>query len=215
MLGNTPQFIQHFNTLKVLLGKTLQSKSKQSEQGLTLLESLVSIVVVTAVISAITPPIFLVTASRVQNRRADQAKQLAQASVDRVRRLVETGNYSKDDLDRLVPYVVGNVYNDPVPAEPKQLVSVKSKEDFRVQVFRTAGILDPTDPSQRPLAFKLGVRVYVNFADGQQTFETKPSSLGLTTAIGSQRRRPLAVMYTDVAVSDNQNSLPNYKQFTQ
>jgi type II secretory pathway pseudopilin PulG len=213
MLGNTTQFIQRFTSQKAALAKGLLSKSKRSEQGLTLLECLVAIVVVTAVISAITPPIMLTVATRVQNRRADQAKQLAQGAVDRVRRLVERGNYTRQELDRLVPDVVGNVYTIPVERRPEQLIDINgdNRNDFWVQVFRDAGTPDPVDPT-KPVAFKLGVRVYAFFND-PQPLEVQKASLGLTSATGSQKRRPLAVLYTDVAISDTRDSRNNYCRF--
>jgi prepilin-type N-terminal cleavage/methylation domain-containing protein len=59
------------------------------ETGFTLLESLIAIVVIAVTVVSITPPIFWATGTRVQNRRAEQAAQLAQAEVDRVRAVVE------------------------------------------------------------------------------------------------------------------------------
>jgi prepilin-type N-terminal cleavage/methylation domain-containing protein len=59
------------------------------EPGFTLIESLVAIVVIAVTVVSITPPIFWATGTRVQNRRAEQAAQLAQAEVDRVRAVVE------------------------------------------------------------------------------------------------------------------------------
>ena len=214
MLGNTTQFMQRLTSQKAALAKGLLSKSKRSEQGLTLLECLVSIMVVTAVISAITPPIMLTVATRVQNRRADQAKQLAQGAVDRVRRLVEKGSYSAQDLERLVPDVVADVYTTPVERRPAQEVDINgdNKKDFWVQVFRDAGTPDPVDPTKPPVAFKLGVRVYAFFND-PQPLEVQKASLGLTSATGSQKRRPLAVLYTDVAISDSRDSRSNYCRF--
>jgi prepilin-type N-terminal cleavage/methylation domain-containing protein len=63
-------------------------------QGLTLLECLIAIVIVSITVISITPPIFWATATRVQTRRAEQAQALAQAEIDRVRTLVERGGYA-------------------------------------------------------------------------------------------------------------------------
>jgi type II secretory pathway pseudopilin PulG len=85
MLGKT-NFIQ-----KKLL--KFVSKSSRSSEGITLLESLVAIIVLTIAVTVVTPPIFLAVATRVQNRKAEQAMNLAQKYVDRVQGIVEQGNY--------------------------------------------------------------------------------------------------------------------------
>jgi prepilin-type N-terminal cleavage/methylation domain-containing protein len=213
MLSSKTYVRYRLNTPNLAFAKALFLKEKPSEQGLTLLECLVAIIIVAVIISAITPPIFLVVATRVQNRKADQAQQLAQAEVDRVRRLVERGNYTRDKL----PPSVGGVRNlstVSAPANPtwNRIVDINGdgKQDFVVQTFRNDGIANPNNPTQ-PVAFTVGVRVYAFFAG--QTFETKRASLGMTTAEGSQRRRPLVVLYNDVALNDNQNSLNSYRQF--
>ena len=62
------------------------------EKGLTLIECLVAIVIISITVVAITPPIFVATASRIQSRRAEQANAIAQAEIDRIRSLVERGS---------------------------------------------------------------------------------------------------------------------------
>jgi prepilin-type N-terminal cleavage/methylation domain-containing protein len=66
--------------------------------GFTLIESLVAVIIVTITVVSVLPPIFWATATRVQNRRAEQAVQLAQAEIERVRALVERGSYKREDL---------------------------------------------------------------------------------------------------------------------
>lgn len=63
--------------------------ARHSEAGLTLIESLIAIVVITITLVSITPPIFWAVASRVQTQRAEQALKLAQGEIDRVRVLSE------------------------------------------------------------------------------------------------------------------------------
>jgi len=58
---------------------------ESTTQGFTLIESLVSIVVVSVLIVGIAPMMALTVASRVQARRVDQATQAARAYVDGVR----------------------------------------------------------------------------------------------------------------------------------
>jgi len=218
----THQFIK---TKKLAFVKALFSKSKGSEQGLSLIECLVAIVVVAGVISTITPPIMVSVATRVQNRRAEQARQLAQAKVDEVRRLVETGNYTKDQLNAIAPADVGgtgkvcNATGIPFrQSNPDQRVDIDKgvdsnnllRPDFWVQAFRNGGVIDPN--TDRPVAFDLGVRVYTYF-EGQtpNPSQIKRASLKFTTANGSQRDRPLVTLYTRIVLSDTQNSLQNYR----
>lgn len=73
-------------------------RNARGEQGLTLIECLVAIIVVSITIVAITPPIMLATATRIQSRRAEQANQAAQGELDRIRFIVERGNYTLNDL---------------------------------------------------------------------------------------------------------------------
>ena len=62
------------------------------EKGLTLIECLVAIVIISITVVAITPPMFVATASRIQSRRAEQANAIAQAEIDRIRTIVERSN---------------------------------------------------------------------------------------------------------------------------
>ncbi|TVR15690.1 MAG: type II secretion system protein [Phormidium sp. GEM2.Bin31] len=61
------------------------------DDGLTLIEGLVAILIVSAVIVGITPMMFLSVATRIQNRRAEQALQLAHGQIDQIRVLMEQG----------------------------------------------------------------------------------------------------------------------------
>lgn len=70
------------------------SSGNSAEQGLSLIECLIAIIVIAITVTTVTPPIFLATASRIQSRRAEQANQVAQAEVDRIRTIVERGSYT-------------------------------------------------------------------------------------------------------------------------
>lgn len=71
-----------------------QRRTASIDQGLTLVECLVAIAVVGVTGLLITPPLFISAATRVQNRRAEQALKVAQGEIDRVRLLVERGRQS-------------------------------------------------------------------------------------------------------------------------
>ncbi|MBD1853696.1 type II secretion system protein [Leptolyngbya sp. FACHB-711] len=69
-----------------------------SEQGLTIMECLVAVMLIVITIAMVAPPLVLATATRVQNRRAEQALQVAQGEVDRIRALVSTGQHAPASL---------------------------------------------------------------------------------------------------------------------
>ncbi|MEO0406216.1 MAG: type II secretion system protein [Cyanobacteria bacterium P01_A01_bin.135] len=75
--------------------------TQDRDRGLTLVESLIAISVVGVTGLLITPPLFISAATRVQNRRAEQALNVAQGEIDRVRLLVErdrqTVGFDPDD----------------------------------------------------------------------------------------------------------------------
>jgi type II secretory pathway pseudopilin PulG len=205
-----------------------------SEQGLTLMECLVAILMISAVLVAITPPIFLAVASRVQNRRAAQAIQLAAGEVDRVRVLVEQGvtKDSKEDLPALgdgtnaldvpAPSSLGGLMSaneacNPVEA-PSQVSEARPVDtngdcepDFLVQTFRVA---EQVDDEGLPIIFRMGVRVYSMSADSFDGLETKQAALQLTTGEGQQTKYPLAAMYTVLGKGDLSSSMEEYRCFT-
>ncbi|MGG6270216.1 type II secretion system protein [Leptolyngbya sp. AN03gr2] len=76
-----------------LLLRLIQRMScdRGSDQGLTLIEGLLAIVIISITMVSITPPIFWAVASRVQTQRAEQALKLAQGEIDRVRTIVDRG----------------------------------------------------------------------------------------------------------------------------
>jgi type II secretory pathway pseudopilin PulG len=207
----------------------------RSDQGLTLLESIVAIVIVTLTVVAVTPPIMLANATRVQTRRAAQANQIAQAEIDRVRSIIERRNDNLAslpaaigstnianaaaptaiDTTRLVsPSDCGRSYPTPTPAPTNQLVPVDINGDctpeFAMQVFRTSET--PPAGETVPFAFTLGVRVYAyNPSAPPVAWEVERASLVQTTGardtLLNGNRRPLAVLYTAIARNDSSKSL--------
>lgn len=219
-----------------LLRSIAQPPRSRPDQGLTLLECIVAIVIVTLTVVAVTPPIMLANATRVQTRRAGQANQIAQAEIDRVRAIVERrtdnpnslpGAINSTDIStapaptaidgtRLVsPSGCGRSYPTATPALPNQLVPVDINGDctpeFAMQVFRTNEA--PPDESQKvPFAFTVGVRVYTyNPSAPPVAWETDRASLVQTTGardtLLNGTRRPLAVLYTAIARNDDSEAL--------
>jgi prepilin-type N-terminal cleavage/methylation domain-containing protein len=82
------------------------------QAGFTLIESLVAIIILSLTVVSVFPPIFWATATRVQNRRAEQAIQLAQSEIDRVRVAVERKAVTPSQL----PPKVGTALKPDAPA---------------------------------------------------------------------------------------------------
>ena len=200
--------------------------TRGQEQGLTLIECLVAIIMVALVGSAITPALVISVASRVQSQKAEQALELAQSEIDRVRVLVERGQATADNLppavaandiseEAAIAEVNGPLIANPV-AEPStpfetRLVDLQGNQ-FAVQVFRSPGL----EVSDVPVAFRLGVRVYDERAvtsGGTGNLPTVPASLGMTGGEGERGQRPLAALYTTVARGEVSASMCNYIQY--
>jgi prepilin-type N-terminal cleavage/methylation domain-containing protein len=211
----------------------------RSPSGFTLIESLVAVIIVGITVVSILPPIFWATATRVQNRRAEQAVQLAQSEIERVRTLVERGSYEVADLP---PVDVARTTLGDVPApstfkgirrstrsgcsvndaqQPKTVIDViaidsdpKSNDcnpEFMVQVFRSAGTIPVGGTA--PSAFSMGVRVYAAPAfDNLGRLETKAARLRGSSGPGQQGTRPLAVLYGTVVNSRKGDALGVYKK---
>lgn len=222
---------------KVSLFKKLTINLKIEAQGFTLVESLMGILVITVVLVTITPTIVISTATRVQNRRAEQAMQIAQAEVDRIRVFVEQGGAYTAQLP---PVYSGTITNNNIAtvAAPttfvnaininasRELANASTKAfgvdidkdtqaDYYVQIFRdgddSAKVTGATGDITL-VAFQLGVRVYSKVAK-VGSLQIQPASLQFTTSSGSQEFKPLAVAYTTVARSDAKVSLEKYKQY--
>jgi type II secretory pathway pseudopilin PulG len=95
--------------LALSLTQRLSASRRRPDQGLTLIEGLVAIIVIAVTIVSITPPIFWATGTRVQNRKVEQASQIAQGEIDRVRAIVERGGYA---LNQLPPVPFGTAQED-------------------------------------------------------------------------------------------------------
>jgi prepilin-type N-terminal cleavage/methylation domain-containing protein len=205
---------------------------KQSEQGLTLMEVLVAILVITIAIAVATPPIMVAVAVRVQNRRAEQALQIAQQEIERVRVLIARGDnptnegyppesdVNSADVVKVDPPTTSyDCPNPPTPCSPpspsQALVKGEDNNKFLVQTFRDVG--EKLRASGEVVAFRMGVRVYSIAAkeelDSGGTLGKDPihaAKLNFTTGQGDQRRYPLAVLYVDLVRSDAQGSLCRY-----
>ncbi|NJP09586.1 MAG: hypothetical protein HC866_08965 [Leptolyngbyaceae cyanobacterium RU_5_1] len=182
-----------------------------SEQGLSLIECLVAIIIITLTVVVITPPVFLATATRIQSRRAEQANQIAQAEIDRVRAIVErpssksyTVNELPDSIGKAAVESFGAAatvkdallssssacgktkYPQATLVATTELVPVDINGDcnaeFAMQVYRNQGCPDPAVGTAPPDSFLIGVRVYAYDPDqALPSLTTERATLSLTS----------------------------------
>jgi type II secretory pathway pseudopilin PulG len=79
-----------------LLHQRKTPSSMAAIAGLTLLEALVAMLIIAVIISVITPPVFVAVATRVYQRKTEQALNIAQQEVDAVRRTISSGDYNAE-----------------------------------------------------------------------------------------------------------------------
>jgi len=120
----TPGFVLRFS---LSLTQRMAAPNRHPDRGLTLIEGLVAIIIVSITLVSITPPIFWATGTRVQNRRAEQALQLAQGEIDRVRTVMDQGPANT----KLLPADAGvtnlRSASIPAPTTPGNIATVNPK----------------------------------------------------------------------------------------
>ncbi|MEB3831288.1 type IV pilus modification PilV family protein [Phormidium sp. CCY1219] len=213
------------------------AKDKQTERGLTMVESMAAMVIFSLAIVSITPPIIFAMANRVRAHRAEQAMKLAQSEIDRVRLVLERGNGAFNNLNDFVAHLPPSGGDNiepqqvaaPTPAGASAcatpqtqgadeicLVDVNNdgENDFAIQTFRTLSqCLPNTSGDQVPVGFWMGVRVYtkasLDFSGGSLSKEQASLSFSNANTAGSS---PLAVRYISIArTSIDSNSLDVYQ----
>ncbi|WP_035985803.1 prepilin-type N-terminal cleavage/methylation domain-containing protein [Leptolyngbya sp. KIOST-1] len=212
------------NRLKRYLYRVGGYSPAQGQQGLTLIECLVAIIIVGLIGSAIAPALVISVATRVQSQKAEQALEVAQSEIDRVRLLVErstanTGNLPPSTTitgtnpDRRVAEVAGPNFGAPVaaPTTAFQTREVNLNGNrFAVQSYRTPGRF----VGSVPVTFAMGVRVYDYDAvlTGTGSLDKDPAALRMVNGVGQRGRRPLVALYTTVTSGESGNSLCQYIQ---
>jgi len=214
------------------------SQPRPSALGFSLLEVIVSILVFGIVLGFMAPLVFVVQATRVQNRRFEQALALAQRELDRMQaeviRGVEAGDNEEGNplaAGRVPPETAAELAAAPAPtavvasygeiSAPTHGLAVDvdgvGDGDYLVQTFRDAGLTFGEDgaAAQEFALFRMGVRVYAgeaadNFGAG---LGTERAPVTLTTGLGQHATQPLAVLYGEVARSDREASLDSYRDY--
>ena len=220
---------------KFLLNQSKIFDNQQTEEGFTLVECLLAILVVTVVLSFISPLMILSVASRLQNRRVEQAINIAQSEIDRIQVLMSQG-VSIANEGNLPPVTVNNVDAVAAPTTTISTIITRPNQtpyatntnqvrrldadgdgdvDFLIQTFRDQGARYAQGIAGGQLAvFRMGVRVYASVAeDNLGSLETDLAGMTFNTDIGDQRNKPLALVYSEVSRSDLDLSLETYRTY--
>lgn len=199
--------------------KKKQRSPQSSQSGFTIIESLMAIVVVAILMTAIAPVIILSVASRVQSRRVEQASQAARSYIDGLRTgAIEapTTTITPDKSQYFFKEVaapnggapnLANLYCVDLDNTPG--CTVGSSKDMAIQAFRsvTATSVDPND------GYRLGLRVYRAdaFKDDGPLQKNQPgkkvTQSTFTAGIGASKA-PLVEMTTEIVTSET-----DYRKF--
>ena len=234
------QKLLNYRGARALLKSSISTETN-AEQGLTLIECLVALVIIALTVGSVTPALVISVATRVQSQKVEQAVAVAQAEIDAVRTTLERGNYDAASVPQSVATLEDTTYStttssvqgytgpkysvindasttyDTLATDEVRAVDVDSDStpDFGIQVFRTPGQLDGDG---NPIAFTMGVRVYdvraINAqAAGTGNLLTDEARIGTTGTEGERNERPLATIYTVLAKGDLDESYCRYIEF--
>lgn len=205
---------------------TIKDRAGNSISGLTLIECLVAIALMGVTAAIIAPVMIFSVATRVQSQRAEQALQVAQGEVEKIRLMVSRGGDYSSDLSTYPITTASSIVDTSAPTSVADSLDSTTanvamninidddlESEFAVQVFRSAGVQPPG--STVPIAFEIGVRVYENRAvqNNSGNLTTDAASLSFTSGEGNRSSRPLAVIYTDVFQGDRGDALCEYRKY--
>jgi type II secretory pathway pseudopilin PulG len=208
----------------------LTSPRHKPTAGFSLTEALVGFTIATALMAAIAPIVLIAVSTRLYNHRVDRATQLAQTQINRIQTLMARGVPVFQE-NQLPPPTSQGTRVSRVSAPTTTVTSLTSLDsptkalevdidsdgrgDYLVQMFRDQGLRFTEGLAQEQLAvFRMGVRVYSSLArDNLGNLSTDLAPINLTSGIGQQRVRPLAVLYTEMSVSDLRISLQRYRDY--
>jgi type II secretory pathway pseudopilin PulG len=200
-------------------------------------------IVVVGLTGAIVAPFMVISvATRVQNQRAEQALELAQSEIDRVRVEFEQSGanenfvpvrYQNAVIAEASITCVGDEYCPAQVAGPTSIdadntvidhdgdgekrvdINGDGTDDFFVQGFLVQRL--DTDSDSIPNNYELGVRVYDIRAAGDFPvggLATDEALVGVTSSEGERTAKPLSVVYTSVGISEDADSLCNWIDYT-
>lgn len=213
-----------------------------SAAGFTLVECIMAIVVVGLTGAVVAPFMVISVATRVQNQRAEQAIELAQSEIDRVRIEFEQNGAEEDFVPTRYQNAViaegditcatdeycpakfrgpTDIDTDDTVIDPdgdgEKEVDVNGDDtfDFFIQGF----LVQRQDNAGNdiPNAYELGVRVYdirasENFPAGG--LATDEALVGVTSSEGERVAKPLSAVYASVGIAEGSGSLCNWIEYT-
>lgn len=206
------------------------------DAGFTLVECIMAIVVVGLTGAVVAPFMVISVATRVQNQRAEQAIELAQGEIDRVRVEFEQ---NAGDNNFLVPARYQNAViaegditcatGEYCPAQFRGPTSLDSddtvleqvdvNDDGTVDFFIQGFLVQRQDTASTNIdrTYELGVRVYdiraaENFPVGG--LPTDEALVGVTSSEGERTQKPLSTVYSSVSISEGSDSLCNWIEYT-
>lgn len=179
----------------------LRKLQQSTQSGFTIVESLMAIVVVGILMTAITPAIVLSVATRVQARRVELASQAAKAYIDDVKSgKIEpptttvartTSQYFLESAP--VPTALTDLYCVSLDNTPG--CSINSPQDLAIQAFRSQFSTDADDVQK---GYRLGLRVYRVDAFSDSTALSKGKKQATFTGGLGELKTPLVEMTTEV-----------------
>ncbi|MEH2403238.1 hormogonium polysaccharide secretion pseudopilin HpsB [Nostoc sp.] len=207
--------------------KQQQVSQPSDESGFTIIESLIALLVVAILLTAIAPVIVLATATRVQSRRVELSTQAAKTFIDGIRTGAIIAPSTVITLAAptaaipAIPAVTGrpqdyliNITNMAAPTSVTSLYCFNkngqlnppdcTSDLFYIQAARINFTTTETDSKKLVEAgYRLGIRVYRADADfplTASTVDTKNTQTPFTGGLGS-RKAPLIEMTTDIGNS--------------
>jgi type II secretory pathway pseudopilin PulG len=181
---------------------------KNSNSGMSLMEALVAMLLISVMVVVTTPPLILAMATRIQTRRTETAVTLAQKELERIRLIVDTGTYTNN----MLPPQARNSSNANIttpgnisqsrpptslrttqtctvvtascdPSNDSQAWWVDSSQEFFVQTFRTTGV----QQNGQVVVFRMGIRVYSKIAQQDiANLRTEAAPMYLTRGAGER-----------------------------
>ncbi|NJR19269.1 MAG: type II secretion system protein [Calothrix sp. CSU_2_0] len=200
----------------IKLGKIFRQYKKSQQDGFTIIESLMAIIVVSILMIAIAPAIALSVANRVQSRRIEFGTQAARAYIDGVRSKVVIAPLDTTTMTPSAPTSAtslncsANSYctSTATSTTPTNLYCIDGDadgsctntqpRDMIIQAFRFNG-----NNTTATTGYSLGVRIYRADAFSDATALTS-NPIQSPVGIGN-RKAPLVVMTTEI-----NDAIPKY-----
>lgn len=213
-----------------LLKILLQRRQAATERGNSLIEVIAAIVMFSITVAAIAPPLALSAATRIQNRRIQQANVLAQQEIDRVAALLERPLGIQQDLETgLLPPLSGTSLAA-TPA-PTTLVNTRgaigspsdallfdidgdNQDDFFIQVIGSSAVRLSVGNIGQVGILQMEVRVYdIAAAENLGALDTTPINSGLVSSLTQASTMPLIVRQSVLSQSDGGLTLQDFQNF--